>query len=277
MNAAQHRAKAEAFAALHQSDDLLVLPNAWDGVSAKVLEMAGFPAIATASASISWTKGVRDGESLTRDDAIEAVRLIAGSVDVPVSADIEKGFGIDPREVAETVKMTIDAGAVGINIEDSVGPGQVDINEMQTRIRAARQSAGDFPLWINARVDAYLLGKKGDDVYADTIARAKAWLEAGANSIFIPGPKDAELIGKLVKDIDAPLNVIVIDQSTLPVAELKALGVARVSTGPRLMQAAMGALQSAAASIRNDGDFRFMEGAANFAEINKAMDKGAQS
>ncbi len=276
MNPEKQRAKAEAFAALHHADDVLVLPNAWDGVSAKVLEMAGFPAIATASASISWTKGVRDGEGLTRDDAIDAIRLIAGAVDVPVTADIEKGFGIDPREVAETVRQSIEAGAVGINIEDSEGPGQIDVNEMQTRIRAARQIAGDFPLWINARVDAYLLGKKGDDVYADTIARAKAWIEAGADSIFVPGPKDAGLIGKLVKDIDAPLNVIVIDESTLSVAELKALGVARISTGPRLMQAAMGALQRAATSMRENGDFRFMDGAANFAEINKAMDKGAQ-
>lgn len=276
MTSPKQRAKAEAFAALHQSDDVLVLPNAWDGVSAKILEMAGFPAVATASASISWTKGVRDGEGLTRDDAIAAVRLIAESVDVPVTADIEKGFGVDPREVGKTVTMAIEAGAVGINIEDSVGPGQVDVNEMQTRIRAARQVAGDFPLWINARVDAYLLGKSGDHVYADTVARAAAWIEAGANSIFIPGPKDAALIGKLVKDIDAPLNVIVIDQSTLSVAELKDLGVARVSTGPRLMQAAMGALQRAAASIREDGDFRFMADAADFASINKAMDKGAQ-
>lgn len=277
MPTARQIAHAETFAALHHAEDVLVLPNAWDGVSAKVLEAAGFPAVATASASVSWTRGVRDGEGLTREDAIAAIRLIAQSVDVPVTADIEKGFANDAAGVGDTVRATIDAGAVGINIEDSIDGDQRTVPDMQVRIAAAREASGEFPLWINARVDAYLLGKSGDAVYADTISRAAAWVEAGADSIFVPGPKDAELIGKLAADIDVPLNVIVVDQSTLPVEELRKLGVARVSTGPRLMQAAMGALQRAAESIRTDRDFRFMEGAANFAEINSAMGRGEQS
>lgn len=268
---ATHADKAAVFRDLHHADDILVLPNAWDGVSAKILEQAGFPAVATASASVSWTRGVRDGEGLTRDDALDAIRLVASSVDLPVTADIEKGFGDTPSDVGESIKRVIDAGAVGINIEDSLGRDQRPIPDMQARIAEARSGAGDFPLFINARVDAYLLGKKGDDVYADTIARAAAWIEAGADGIFVPGPRDADLIGKLVTDIKAPLNVIVLDENTLSVAELQGLGVARVSTGPRLMQCAMGSLQRAAASIRADGDFRFMKGAANFAEINALM------
>ncbi|MGI9407558.1 MAG: isocitrate lyase/PEP mutase family protein [Hyphomicrobiaceae bacterium] len=266
--------RARIFLDLHHADDVLVLPNAWDAVSAMVLAQAGFPAIATASAAVSWTRGVKDGEGLARADALDAVRLMAGAVDVPVTADIEKGFGETPQEVGATITEVIAAGAIGINIEDSIEGGQQrGIPDMKARIAAARAAAdaAKIPLVINARVDAYLLGKSGDDVYAETIARAAAWVEAGADSIFVPGPKDRDLIGKLAKDIAAPLNVIVIDESTLSVAKLQALGVARVSTGPRLMQCVLGALQRAAASIREDGDFRFMAGAANFAEIQNAM------
>lgn len=262
--------KAETFRALHHASELLVLPNAWDAVSAKVLQAAGFPAVATASASISWARGVRDGEGLSRDDMVDAVRLVAGAVDVPVTADIEKGFGENPAEVGQSVSRILAAGAVGINIEDSVGIGQRPVDDMQARIAAARAAgeAADVPLVINARVDAYLLGKSGDDVYADTIARAAAWFEAGADCVFVPGPKDKELIGRLASDINGPINVIVIDESTLSVSELQALGVARVSTGPRLMQCVMGSLRDAAQSIRGDGDFRFLKGAPGFGEIN---------
>ncbi|MEL7543410.1 MAG: isocitrate lyase/phosphoenolpyruvate mutase family protein, partial [Pseudomonadota bacterium] len=143
MTHAEQTAKAETFAALHRADEALVLPNAWDGISARVLEAAGFPAVATASASISWTQGRRDGEGLTREQALAGVRLVAGSVDVPVTADIERGFGDDPEAVAATIAEVIAAGAVGINIEDSVdGGAQRDIAEMQARIRGARQGAG---------------------------------------------------------------------------------------------------------------------------------------
>jgi len=262
--------KAEAFRAMHHASELLVLPNAWDAVSAKVLQAAGFGAIATASASVSWARGARDGEGLTRDDMIDAVRLIAGAVDVPVTADIEKGFGATPGDVGETVTGIIAAGAIGINIEDSVGSGQRPVDDMQARIASARSAANaaDVPLVINARVDAYLLGKSGDDVYADTISRAASWFAAGADCVFVPGPKDSDLIGKLAKDIKGPINVIVMDENTLPVAELEALGVSRISTGPRLMQCVMGSLRDAAQSIRENGDFRFLKGAASFGDIN---------
>jgi len=262
--------KAEAFRAMHHAPELLVLPNAWDAVSAKVLQQAGFPAIATASASVSWTRGVRDGEGLTRQEMVDAVLLIADAVDVPVSADIEKGFGDTPGEVFETVAKVIAAGAVGINIEDSLDGGQRAIAAMQARIAAAK-SAGEsatVPVVINARVDAYLQGKSGEAVYADTLARAAAWFEAGADCVFVPGAKDRDLIARLSADIDGPLNVIVMDETTLSVAELQSLGVARISTGPRLMQAVIGSLQQAARSIREDGDFRFLKGAASFGEIN---------
>ena len=140
--------KAEAFRSLHHAPELLVLPNAWDAVSAKVLQAAGFPAIASASASVSWSRGARDGEGLTRDDMIDAVGLIAGSVDCPVSADIEKGFGDSPADVGISVAKFIAAGAVGINIEDSVGKGQRPVDDMQARIAAAtrRRGSGGRPV-----------------------------------------------------------------------------------------------------------------------------------
>jgi len=231
-----NHAHAEAFAALHRTDDVLVLPNAWDSVSAKVLEQAGFPAIATASASISWTRGGPDDEGLSREEAVDAVRLIANSVNVPVSADIEKGFGGTPADVGETVKLVLEAGAVGINIEDSISNDQRSIQDMQARIAGARLAAADFPLWINARIDTYLLGQSGEAAFTDTLARADAWVQAGANSIFVPGPGQADLIEELAKSIKVPLNVLVVDENTLPVSEMKKLGVARISTGPRLMQ-----------------------------------------
>jgi len=143
-------------------------------LSAKVLEQACFSAIATASASVSWTRGVPDNEGLSRhEEAINAVRLIANSVDVPVSADIEKGFGKTPSEVGETVRLVMEAGAVGINIEDGISDGQRPIQGViQARIAAARSAAAGFPVWINARVDTYLLGKSGNAAFADTLARA---------------------------------------------------------------------------------------------------------
>jgi len=255
--------KATFFRSLHGADQLLVLPNCWDAISAKVLQGAGAGAIATASASISWARGVPDGEGLGLGAMIEAIGLVCNSVDVPVSADMEKGYGETPQNVGESISAVIAAGVVGVNIEDSIAGGkQREIGDMQARLAAARQAGGQagVDIYINARADGYLLGLRGNEVFDDTVVRGKAWLEAGADCVFVPGVADIEIIEKLVAAIGGPVSVIVMDEKTPSVAQLLAAGVARISTGPRPMQAAMGSLINMVSSIEKNGDFGFMRG-----------------
>ncbi len=264
--------KAVKFRALHSQDEVLLLPNCWDVVSARTLKSCGFSAIATASASIAWSYGVSDGEGLSRDETLRVVSRICNGVDMPVSADIERGFGEKPRDVAITVKGVIEAGAVGFNIEDSGVPqGQRDIEEMQSRIGAARDVCvkSGVDMYINARADGYLLGNKGQTVFEDTVARGKVWIAAGADCVFIPGLADVNIISDLKKAIAAPISVIVMDENTPTLNQLKMAGVCRVSMGPRTMQFVTGALKGAMESMQKDKDFRFMKGVPSFADVEK--------
>jgi 2-methylisocitrate lyase-like PEP mutase family enzyme len=264
--------KAELFRQLHFNEELLVLPNCWDAISAKVLQKCRFSAIATASASISWAWGVPDGERLSRKKMIETIGVICDAVDIPVSADIEQGYGDTPQEVKNTVRAVVSAGAVGINIEDSTSQGiQREVEDMQQRIAGARSGAdeGKVNLVINARIDGYLLGGKSRAVFDDTVVRAKAWAEAGADCIFIPGIDDLSLIQKLTSKIESPVNVLIMNEKMPNVSALKSAGAARVSSGPRLMQKVMGELEKAAGSIVENGNFEFLSGAPGFADLNK--------
>jgi len=268
--------KAKLFRALHKGPKLLVLPNCWDAISAKVFAHSGAQAVATASASISWARGVRDGEGLSLGDMIDAVALICNSVDVPVTADMEKGFGETPKEVGQAIAAAIAAGVVGINIEDSIDGGkQRPIADMQERVSATRQAGVEtgVEIYINARVDGYLLGlagkskEAGEQVFKDTVTRGKAWLEAGADCVFVPGVADINIISQLVGEIGGPVSVIIMDENTPTVSQLTDAGVVRISTGPRPMQAAMGCLQGIVPSIIDNGDFRFMKGVPGFGEL----------
>lgn len=264
--------KAKSFRAMHQTGQVLVLPNCWDAISARVMRHAGAKAIATASASISWARGVCDGEALTRDEMLDAVAVVCRSVDLPVSADMEKGYGDTPEAVGETIAGAIDAGAIGINIEDSLpAGGQRDIPEMQERIGAARKAGVDagVDIYINARADGYLLGLKGDEAFEGTVERGRAWLAAGADCVFVPGVADVGILGKLVKAIGGPVSVIVMDEHTPGVAQLRAAGVTRISTGPRPMQFVAGTLHKAVESIYKEGDFRFMKGVPRYDDVEK--------
>ncbi|HFC05132.1 MAG TPA: isocitrate lyase/phosphoenolpyruvate mutase family protein, partial [Rhizobiales bacterium] len=235
--------KAKLFRAMHGGDRLLVLPNCWDVVSARTLRHAGAKAIATASASISWARGVPDGEGLGLAEMLEVVALVCANVDIPVSADMERGYGETAEDVEASIAAVIAAGAIGVNIEDNVaGGGQRPVSDMQTRLAAARR-AGDragVDIYINARADGYLLGGTGDEVFHDTVLRGKAWLEAGADCVFIPGIADIEVIKQLVVEIGGPVSVIVMDENTPSLGQLTKSGVVRISTGPRPMQAVMG-------------------------------------
>src|SRR3954470_5231200 len=219
---------AALFRSLHTAADPLVLVNAWDAASARIVAAAGAPAIATTSAGVAWALGAPDGDTLPRDRALEHLARIVRAVPegLPVTADIESGFGATPADVAETIRGVLDAGAVGINLEDTVRDGETtlrDIAGQQARIAAARGAAEDagVDLYINARVDTYFQGRPDE-----TVARAEAYLAAGATGIFVPGVAAADTIGALAKAIAAPLNILA-EPGTPPVAELAALGVAR--------------------------------------------------
>jgi 2-methylisocitrate lyase-like PEP mutase family enzyme len=264
---------ATDFRRLHQGRDgaILILPNAWDAMSARVIEQAGARAIATTSAGVSWALGRPDGQGVSRSDMVEAVRRIAEAVRVPVTADIESGYGSgSPADVAETVRGVVHAGAVGINLEDAPGRGGerlIGPEEHAARIAAAR-AAGGPELFINARVDVYLeqVGAEPGR-FDETVRRARAYTAAGADGVFVPGVVDASTIARLVEEIGAPLNVMA-SYGAPSVGELAGLGVARVSVGPAITRAAMAAIRAAARELLGAGTYDALVGGIPFAEAN---------
>ncbi|WP_433609050.1 isocitrate lyase/PEP mutase family protein [Dactylosporangium sp. CA-139114] len=265
--------RAARFRALHTATDPLVLVNAWDAASARVVAAAGAPAIATTSAGVAWTLGAPDGDALTRDQALEHLARIVRAVpaDLPVTADIESGFGATPAEVAETIRGVIAAGAVGVNLEDTARDGDTaglrDVAGQQARIAAARAAAEDagVELYINARVDTYFRGRPDE-----TVGRAEAYLAAGATGIFVPGVADADTIAGLAKAIPAPLNVLA-QPGTPSVGELAALGVARVSLGSWIAEAAYALARRAAREAYTAGTYSSLADSYDFGELNSLM------
>jgi 2-methylisocitrate lyase-like PEP mutase family enzyme len=251
--------KAAALRGLHAAPPVLVLPNAWDVASAVLIaSVPGCRAIATSSAGVAAVLGYPDGERIPAAEMLDMVRRIAAAVDLPVTADVEAGYG----DAAGTARAVWDAGAVGLNLEDAAGSAE----EHVARVRAARAAVP--ALVINARVDLYLLGRPDFD---ETVRRADAYLAAGADSIFVPGVRDAETIGRLAEAIDAPLNVLAVP-GTPPVAELERLGVARVSVGSGLMRAAAAYTGRAAARILDSGSFEDLEDAVGFQELGELLE-----
>lgn len=261
--------KATEFHALHVPGTPLTLANAWDGASARIVAATGAPAVATTSAGVAWALGTADGGQVDRDRALALVRRVVDTVEVPVTADIEDGFGPDADAVAETVTQVIAAGAVGVNIED----GPRDPAELAARIAAARSAAekAGIPLYINARIDVFLfqLGAEQDRL-GETLARAERYLAAGASGIFVPGVAAPETIAELVKRIDAPLNVMV-GPGAPPVADLAALGVARVSLGAAVAEAAYGLVRRAAEELARSGTYTAVEDGIPYLELNGLM------
>lgn len=259
-------AKARAFADLHTPAAPLALANAWDVASARLVEAAGAPAVATTSAGVAWSLGSPDGDTLARDRALDLVARVAAAVSVPVTADIEGGFGADPAAVAETVTGVLAAGAVGINIEDG-DRAPADFAERLAAARAAADAAG-VPLYVNARVDTYLRGL-GDPAtrLEETLARAAAYLRAGASGIFVPGVTDPATVTELAKGIDAPLNILV-GPGAPTVAELGSLGVARVSLGSWVAEAAYAVVRRATEELLSGGTYGSLAQALSYGELN---------
>ncbi|TDW88805.1 isocitrate lyase/phosphoenolpyruvate mutase family protein [Kribbella sp. VKM Ac-2566] len=225
----------------------LVLPNAWDAGSARAIEAAGATAIATTSAGVAWAAGVDDAGGLNQESAIAALRAICAAVSVPVTADIEAGYG----DVAGTVTAVVEAGAVGINLEDSTARVLDDPLVQAERIKTARAAAvaAGIDLVINARTDTYLFSDR-----TGTIERAKIYADAGADVLFVPGVVDLPTIAELVLESPLPLNVMV-GPGAPTVAELAEVGVARISVGPAITSAAYALAQSAAKELLTSGTY----------------------
>ena len=252
-------AKAQRFLELHRPGEPLLLPNAWDVGSARLLAAIGFEALATTSSGHAATLGLLDG-SVTLEQAIEHAAELAGATDLPVSADLENGFGHTPAEVARTIDLARGAGLAGCSIEDFTGDPDAPIyapDEAVERVAAAARAAheGDVRLVLTARAENHLHGR--DDL-ADTIARLRAYQEAGADVLYAPGLSRADEIRKVVSSLDRPVNVLA-RPGAPAVSELAELGVSRISVGGAFAFAALGALVEAAQELRDDGTYRFLE------------------
>ncbi|MFF5702193.1 isocitrate lyase/phosphoenolpyruvate mutase family protein [Streptomyces sp. NPDC012794] len=264
-----HTARAAAFTALHTAAAPLALANAWDVASARVVEAAGAPAVATTSAGVAWSLGAPDGDALARERALDLIARVASAVSVPVTADIEGGFAADAAGVGETVTGVLAAGAVGINIEDG-HRAPAEQAERLAAARAAAEAAG-VPLYINARVDTYLFGLGENATRLDeTLSRAAAYLAAGATGVFVPGVTDPATVAELAKGIDAPLNVLV-GPGAPSVAELGALGVARVSLGSWVAEAAYAVARRATEELLAGGTYGSLAGSLPYGELNALL------
>lgn len=259
----QHRSRAQRFVDLHR-EGCFLLPNAWDIGSARILESAGFPALATTSAGIAFSLGRPDHDldprgRVDRTTMLRRVEEIAAEVAVPVSADLEDGYGQAPELVAATVSAAIEAGAAGGNIEDFTGDGSQPLHDPALavdRISAARAAvdAGGEPFVLVGRTDVLLVGGSLDEC----IRRANAYLAAGADCAFVPGAADSATIKTLVAELDGPLNVVMgLTSSSLTFADLRALGVRRVTVGASIARAMYRHLLRAADELATHGTFTY--------------------
>ncbi|MFL6353920.1 MAG: isocitrate lyase/phosphoenolpyruvate mutase family protein [Bryobacteraceae bacterium] len=261
--------KASHLRDLHRGTQILILPNAWDVATGRVFEMAGFAAIGTTSAGIAASHGYPDGENISRDEMLETVIRIVRAVAVPVTADVESGYG-DPIATARAVAAT---GAVGMNLEDTLAEADdtlVGLSEQTAIIREIR--ALNLPLVINARTDIYL-ASVGDPSrrFARTVERLNAYREAGADCLFAPGVSDRGTIAALAREVRAPLNILA-TTGTPTASDLQKLGVARVSVGSGPARAALGLIRQIANELREHGSYNaFLEGQIPYAEVNQML------
>lgn len=263
MPSLSQKEKAQLFRSLHTGPSMLVLPNVWDAASARICELAGFPAVATTSSGVAAVYGQLDGQLISKKELTATTAYIAKSVACPVSVDAESGYGQDIAEVVETVRAIIEAGAVGINIEDSskgADEALLDVGYQVELIQALRQLGGmlDIPFVINARVDVFVLAVGEPTSRSEQVMkRGNAYLQAGADCVYPIGPSNAAIVTQLVQGIQGPVNILVGPTSpTLP--ELAVLGVARVSFGSSLMRAALGQLSLVAQELRAQGTYQHM-------------------
>jgi 2-methylisocitrate lyase-like PEP mutase family enzyme len=269
--------KGERLRKLHQGPRILALANAWDVASARLMEEAGFPAIATTSSGVAASLGYPDGQRISREEMLEVVARIARAVRVPVTADMEAGYGTSVKEMVETAKAVVAAGAVGMNLEDVTGENessQVELGLQMEKIRAICEASAALgvPLVVNARTDIYLMPiGEAATRFERTVERLRAYRQAGAACLFAPGIRDRETISKLVKAVDAPLNILV-TPGCPSLGELEKMGVARASAGSAVMRATLGLVQRIGTELMEKGTFESLfNGAIPFADVNRMM------
>lgn len=253
--------KARRFAALHRSVDTFLMPNAWDAGSARMLSAAGFEALGTTSAGIAYAMGRPDGAGqVSCGEMLDAVRRIVEAVSIPVSADLESGFGARPEDVARTMHLAVDAGVAGCNLEDAADARTLySLPHALDRLRAAREATvrTDRPFTLTARTDV-MLQQSGPQALVDAIDRCRHFLEAGADCVFVPGIGGADAIARLVAEVPGPVSVVMgLAGEPLTLQDLRAIGVRRVSTGGSLARAAMALIRRAAAQMRIAGRFDY--------------------
>ena len=253
------REKFERLKTLHSRENAFVIPNPWDAGSARLLASLGFEALATTSAGYAFSKGKRDSfAGLGRSEILENAAEIVGATTLPVSADLEDGFGAAPESCAETIRMACTTGLVGGSIEDATGNPDApiyDISQSVERIRAAAEAARNLPFLLTARAENYLWGRPDLD---DTIKRLQAFAEAGADVLYAPGLPDIEAIRTVCRAVDKPVNVVMgLAGRSYSVAELSDAGVRRISVGGSFARAALGALLRAAEEVKAYGTFTY--------------------
>jgi 2-methylisocitrate lyase-like PEP mutase family enzyme len=267
--------KARAFRALHERSGAFVIPNPWDLGTARILAGLGFEALATTSAGLAFALGRRDGEgAVSRDEALAHARDIVRATPLPVSADLENGFGDTPETAAETIRLAADAGLVGASIEDATGDPDHPIYDAALaveRIAAAAEAARalPFPFTLTARAENFLHGRPDLD---DTIRRLQAFEAAGADVLYAPGLRDLAMIRTVCAAVGKPVNVVMgLAGARFSVEDLAAAGVRRISLGSALSRAALGAFLRAAREVKERGTFSFADDAASFADLDPFM------
>lgn len=264
---------AAAFQSLHHNAVPLVLVNVWDAASAKLVAEAGASAIATSSSAISWSMGFPDGNRLPAGLAMSVLARIVAATPLPVTADVETGYAgdagsYDHRRLRDTVLAVLDAGAVGINFEDSGDRPLTDVGEQCRRLELVRETAqgAGVDLFVNARTDTYLSGGYPEGAFEETVARAGAYLAAGASGIFVPGVTDLHVLHELSRRIDAPLNALA-GVGAPSVGELHDAGVQRISIGGNAAKAAYATVARVAAEVLGDGNWSELAGARSHAAM----------
>jgi 2-methylisocitrate lyase-like PEP mutase family enzyme len=268
-------AKATIFRALHQRQGAFVIPNPWDSGTARILAALGFEALATTSAGLAFSLGRRDAEgAITREEALENASAIVAATDLPVSADLEDGFGHRPEDAAETIRRAAAIGLVGGSIEDTTADPSHPIHDFGLaveRVAAAVEAARalPFPFTVTARAENFLFSRPDLD---GTIARLRAFEAAGADVLYAPGLPDIVAIRAVCASLSRPVNVVIgLGAQNFTVAELAEAGVKRISLGSALSRAALGGFARAAREIKQHGTFRFVDGAMPFSEANSYM------
>jgi 2-methylisocitrate lyase-like PEP mutase family enzyme len=259
--------------ALHETDGAFVIPNPWDAGSARLLASLGFEALATTSAGFAFSRGKRDSfAGLSRREILENAAEIVAATELPVSADLEDGFGTAPETCAETIRMACETGLVGGSIEDATGDADAPIHAFSLaveRVQAAAEAARDLPFVLTARAENHLWGRPDLD---DTIRRLQAFSQAGADVLYAPGLPDIEAIRTVCQAVDKPVNVVMgLRGKSYSVAELAAAGVKRISVGGSFARAALGALMRAAEEVKTSGTFTYADDALPDAVASRLM------